>query len=990
MSAPNELRVFISSTFRDLQEEREHLVKKVFPEIRVLCRQRGVTFTEIDLRWGLTDEEAALGRIIRTCLEEVDRCHPFFCGIVGSTYGWIPQLHEIFMDDQLIERYPWVEAAVREGKSVTELEFIQGVLSRVDAATQREGANEEVDPYECVMLYRRRHDGPLDSDSRRLESFVDRVTSCGLEFQEFVDPLELGGRVRSDLHSLIERMWPDRDGPSPDELELRAHRAFAASRRRAYIPRTEYDGVVGDSTAIAAQLTVIAGASGIGKSSLSASIAADFARKHPDALLVEHYVGATDSSTTVAGTIEHIVRACAAHFGIDDQVDGDPDALEAGFAGWLERIGRQCENSTIPALLVVDAANQLEARGRSLQWLPDALPPSIHIVTSTTDADVARELSDRGWRVVELRPIEDERVRQSIVVAYLAAFHKGIDAAHLRLLTSDAKASSPLFLRLVAEELRIHGVHETIADLVGRFIAAEDLDASFRLVLERMERDFGRDLLDSVLTAIAAARSGLSEVELLELSGLRRLELSRLLFAFDYHMLRRNGLLDFFHSYLERAVHARYLTGTDALRDRHRRLGEFFSRATDVVRRAEEEPWQWREADEPDALARCLSSPDVFLALSVPSRRYELIEYWHGLDGQHDPVEACAAMIGAARRSGVQSLTLMSAVGAFHVAGSRYRDALPIQELVYRVRHRYCGADDPATLDAADGYATALFHTGRIVEAERLWVDELTRLEFRGGPDDPSVCDVLDSLSACAYQRGRIDDMEAHLRRSLRISEATFGLDHPKSLSRLVNLAGLKLLREDVAGAADIFARVVRVATHSLGETHLDTLHFRVELARVLGTLERFDESSAMLDDVVERFEHSLGDNAVLVRALDGLGSNAIKSDRPADAEAQFRRAYDVARRIYGEHHEMTIYARCRIASAIRRQGRPYEAEAIIRELLPRQLEQWGPSHPCTRLSMLVLIQILRTTDRNEEADAWQRIRDGRDDSPKTVGDVHT
>jgi len=33
MPQPNELRLFISSTFRDLQEEREHLVKKIFPEM---------------------------------------------------------------------------------------------------------------------------------------------------------------------------------------------------------------------------------------------------------------------------------------------------------------------------------------------------------------------------------------------------------------------------------------------------------------------------------------------------------------------------------------------------------------------------------------------------------------------------------------------------------------------------------------------------------------------------------------------------------------------------------------------------------------------------------------------------------------------------------------------------------------------------------------------------------------------------------------------
>ena len=88
----NELRVFISSTFRDLQEEREHLIKKIFPEIRALCRERGITFTEVDLRWGLTDEDVGLGRVIRTCLEEVDKCRPYFIGITGDRYGFI--MHE--------------------------------------------------------------------------------------------------------------------------------------------------------------------------------------------------------------------------------------------------------------------------------------------------------------------------------------------------------------------------------------------------------------------------------------------------------------------------------------------------------------------------------------------------------------------------------------------------------------------------------------------------------------------------------------------------------------------------------------------------------------------------------------------------------------------------------------------------------------------------------------------------------------------------------
>jgi hypothetical protein len=46
----HEIRVFISSTFRDMQEEREELVKQIFPQLRRLCESRGVTWAEVDLR----------------------------------------------------------------------------------------------------------------------------------------------------------------------------------------------------------------------------------------------------------------------------------------------------------------------------------------------------------------------------------------------------------------------------------------------------------------------------------------------------------------------------------------------------------------------------------------------------------------------------------------------------------------------------------------------------------------------------------------------------------------------------------------------------------------------------------------------------------------------------------------------------------------------------------------------------------------------------
>ena len=45
------MRVFISSTFRDMNAEREELGKFIFPELRRYCREREVEFVEVDLRW---------------------------------------------------------------------------------------------------------------------------------------------------------------------------------------------------------------------------------------------------------------------------------------------------------------------------------------------------------------------------------------------------------------------------------------------------------------------------------------------------------------------------------------------------------------------------------------------------------------------------------------------------------------------------------------------------------------------------------------------------------------------------------------------------------------------------------------------------------------------------------------------------------------------------------------------------------------------------
>ncbi|MEK6324285.1 MAG: DUF4062 domain-containing protein [Acidobacteriota bacterium] len=103
-------RIFVSSTFSDLKEERNALQKYVFPRLRDLCTQHGCRFQAIDLRWGVREEAGLDQQTMRICLDEVNRSQrasprPNFIVLLGDRYGWRPLPAEIPADEyQRIEQ----------------------------------------------------------------------------------------------------------------------------------------------------------------------------------------------------------------------------------------------------------------------------------------------------------------------------------------------------------------------------------------------------------------------------------------------------------------------------------------------------------------------------------------------------------------------------------------------------------------------------------------------------------------------------------------------------------------------------------------------------------------------------------------------------------------------------------------------------------------------------------------------------------------------
>ncbi|MDP4198915.1 MAG: DUF4062 domain-containing protein [Bacteroidota bacterium] len=564
MSQSSELRVFISSTFQDLQEEREHLVKKVFPEVRSRCRERGVTFTEVDLRWGVTEEDVTSGRVIRTCLEEIDRTRPYFIGITGDRYGFVPQAGDIKADPELLERFPWIEQALAEGASLTDLEFRYGALNRLVNESEHD---------QCIFYFRQRLWGrdAASVDRMKLISLERRVREKGFRMHPYQDATTLGDLVRTELLAILERDFADSKPPTPLEAERLKHEAFASSRRHAYLPNPEYVDRLDRFAASDEVPLVIYAESGAGKSSLVAHWAASYRERQPSTAVIEHYIGIGAGATDHYGVMRHIMEEIKTRYDRTEEIPGTPEEIERQFANWL---GFTLQN---PVVIIIDGVNQLSGVAAKLEWVPKFWPNNIRFIITAATEETLNDLKQRNWQEMRVRLLEAEE-RKAIIVQFLREYGKALASHEIDRIANDPKCAHPLFLRTLLEELRIFGSHFELSDRVTRCLSTAGTDELFQIVLERMEGDFSPQQVRDVMSLIWAARTGLAEGELVDVTGIGRLDISMITMSLDYHLLRRDGLLTFFHDFLRRAVEARYLDAEETKRQRHLALADYFEK----------------------------------------------------------------------------------------------------------------------------------------------------------------------------------------------------------------------------------------------------------------------------------------------------------------------------------------------------------------------------------------------------------------------------
>lgn len=956
--APSELRVFISSTFRDLQEERGYLMKHVFPEIRQRCRERGIEFTEIDLRWGLTHEEGSLGRIIRTCFEEIDKCRPFFIGMMGTRYGWLPQYLDIQKDPELLRRYPWIEDEVLEGASLLELEFMHGVL-RYDG--DMSGA------YFYVRDSDAQGEAIQGSEAARIAGLKARLLASSRPVRSFHDVHSLGEHVRADMLAAIEHHWPLAVRSSRVAVERRGHEAFAAARRHAYIANPANIRLLNAHVADAGTPLLITAPSGLGKSALLAHWSNAYERKNPAAFVITHYVGSTPTGGSHADVIRRILAEIKERYGWSDPLPIKHDEIERTLPLWLARLQE-------PLVLVVDAVNQLDEDSFDLKWLPPFLPEQVRLVLSSTPGAVVDAARARGWEVAEIEPLTVPE-REALIVRFLGEYHKGLSSDQLAVITHHPRCAIPLFLRTVLEELRLFGYFQELDAHILRYLSVQDLDELFLRVLQRLESDFTPGVVRAVLSNIWAARDGLTEVEIMALTGLSRAECSRLLIALDYHLIQRNGCRTFSHDYLRSATEARYIPSPSMRRDTHLQLGEFFATLPASARRAQEEPWQWQKAEAWDRLVGCLTNLSLFRVIIDGDGQYELAAYWRSVGTSADPVAAYqhayeARSVGAA--DAVEEAQLPHLLGRFFMLLGKYAAAEPM----FAKSAALWEAAAPAGPDLAkvlDDQTQLYYVLNKLDEAEAKGKTAFALRTQLSGDDDPLTIESLVNLGAIMHARGLAAEAEAHFTEARRRAERSGTARAAQRAVIINNLAAVVRDRGDGPGTIALLDEAVGLISAELGPEHADLVPYLTNLGVMSKYVKEYDRAAAFnaraLALSTKRFGPTHWNTA---RILMNMASLAFARADYVTAEQMGDVAAASIAEALGEQHVETWRARLVLAEFLIARENMERALTLIEAELPRYMKAAGVDMRTTK-SARDMIAILERQGKADELASWRK-----------------
>lgn len=455
--------VFVSSTFTDMEAERDYLNNIVARELEREYEKKRVSLSFVDLRWGVqTDKDAGKEvrelSVLNVCMDEIKRSRPFFIALLGHRYGWVPPKERFLkvlegMDEE--ERQLLKDG---EGASVTALEILFGALGDESLLNRslfyfRDAASYANVPEEELPRYQdRQHAGKLERLKERIvcecrKKGLDNVHSYRLEWHDgtFMRLEEWGEQVKGHLRREIDAELEETASSAPAtwlEMEDLQQDIFVHARTQLFVGRQDELAKLEHFARHGRGAMVVAGFPTTGKSALLCRL---YQRLQGVAGVVP-LLHCTRVSQYADYTYRMFCRLSARLCAELGQPYAEPE--DAGHAARTYFLGlvRKVADTGRKVVLLIDSTEAFRPSddASNYSWLPDEAC-CILTCRRTEDEGYVKEiaLNKTDTQVVYLPFFRREEARL-LAVEQCRLFHKSIPESVLALITEKKADEQPL------------------------------------------------------------------------------------------------------------------------------------------------------------------------------------------------------------------------------------------------------------------------------------------------------------------------------------------------------------------------------------------------------------------------------------------------------------------------------------------------------------------------------------------------------------------
>ncbi len=536
--------IFISSTFRDMQFERDILNKRMLPSINEIADKYGDSITLCDLRWGINtnemDELSSNKKILDACLNEIDSCRPYMIVFIGDRYGWIPG--EDLMK-YTVENHSLLELD-DYNISVTELEILYGTFFNPSQ-------------FERTLFYFRNIEGSVpdyyletyNENCTKLNKLKERIKlntkakvyDYNIKWNDKDKKWEgydfLSDKITKDIENLMKDEWIESDKLSNYDKEIKINFEYVISNSNHFYKRHTNIDLINYLLDNKVNLLAVNGTGGIGTTMLLSKLVLD--RQIRGSFVLPIFCGLTKNSTNDIEVIKHILeflhRIC---FGNEynsnyNEFNLSIDDCKLMLVEMYNLIRKEYSDKKI--IIIIDSVELLDYETIfQLPFCLHAIPDNITYILGTSSTI----FFDRRFPHISTVKSLDYFDANSIIKSQLAHTRKELDDVVIKEIFKKKHSKIPLYIELMIRRLSLMekddfdeislkgGNIKAIIDHQINVVRSceETIEELGSMVISVAGAKINQILSNYVVLYISASKYGISEKSLINIFNRKGLE----------------------------------------------------------------------------------------------------------------------------------------------------------------------------------------------------------------------------------------------------------------------------------------------------------------------------------------------------------------------------------------------------------------------------------------------------------------------------------